>query len=182
MALEDYSLGNITMQKDDKLITEEDLEKIWNKLTNLITPPDIEKACFNAIETLEKTILKLVNLNIESGFLKEKDAYLLGQNTAEVLSQFSRMSFMIGLEYGSKDKNSIRSDDFVAENAKKALPLIKIASEPLQKAFIDLIGCLLVSKVITYEESQLVSQDSGKIILNSFIQCFRLGLNYSSKI
>ena len=155
------------------------LERIWNKWTNIVTPPDIEKACFNNMKPLEDAFEKLLGLNIQAGFLSHADAYPLGQKTGELLAKLSRMSFMLGLEYGILDKQHPRNDDFVTEQAKIALPLIDTACKPTDKAISQLLGGLVVSKFMPKEKAISVGEQTGHIILNACVQCFRLGLNYS---
>ena len=156
------------------------LKHIWEKWTNLITPPDIEKACSNNMKPLEDAFEKLVGLNIQAGSLSHADAYPLGQKTGELLAKLSRMSFMLGLEYGSLDKYHPRNDDFVAEQAEIALPLIDTACKPTDKAISQLLGGLVVSKFMPKEKVFYVGEQTGHIILNASAQCFRLGLNYSA--
>ena len=150
-------------QSDSKAV----LEHIWNKWTNLVTPPDIEKACFNNMIPLEEAFEKLVDLNIQAGFLSHVDASPLGQKTGELLAQLSRMSFMLGLEYGSLDKHHPRNDDFVAEQAKIALPLIDTACKPTDKAIVQLLGGLVASKFWSKETASYVGEQTGRIILNA---------------
>jgi hypothetical protein len=92
------------------------------------------------------------------------------------------MSFMLGLEYGSLDKYHPRNDDFAAEQAKIALPLINTACKPTDKAITELLGGLVVSKFWSKETAYYVGEKTGLIILNACAQCFRLGLNYSTLV
>lgn len=170
------------MRNQHNSYTIEDLEQIWNKWTDVVTPPEIEKTCFKFMEPLKNSISNLVELNPQQKNILSHDPYKIGLRTGELLSQFSRLSFMVGLEFGILDKYSSRTDDYVSENAKKAMPLLKIASDPVQKIVMELLGVLVLSKVYDEQTTLKKGQEIGKVIVYCSIQCFRLGLNYSTWI
>jgi len=167
------------MHKEDKNNSIDDIEGIWEKWFPLVPPSIIESSCLNAMEPLGNQISKLIDRNVQVGFFSQKDASFLYQKTGELLAQIAEITFMLGLEYGVRDKYQPRTDAFVSENTKEALPLINIATEPANKFIVRLVGGLAASK-IPKDICFSIAQDSGEILLYCSVQCFRLGLNYST--
>jgi hypothetical protein len=160
------------------------IEPIWQKWTNLDIPEAVVRACETATEGTRKFLFDLNSLCVDKGILSTnvKQSYQRGEMMGKALSMSMRASFMLGLEYGSKDLKTERSDRFAADQAKKALPMIRAALQPTTKYGSQLIGALAQSKHISMEDATKMAEEFGRICLHSSVRCFQIGLEYSTQL
>ncbi len=118
------------IMKVDKVVaavTEKDLEQIWNKWTNVKTPPEAENKCQQAVEPLEEFFGELAVSHLRS--LNSKQLRELGEYTGSVVARMCRACFMVGLEYGAR-----------SNVPHEVSGLLQLAAEPVGKLGAQLIG------------------------------------------
>lgn len=170
--------------ENDSNITWDAIEQIWEKWTDVEIPSAIIDECERKSEETNKSLLALNMLNVDKGNLdaSEAESFKRGEKIGTAIASSMRASFMIGLEYGARDKVSDRSDEFINEQAKRALPYLKAAIEPTDKWVVQLIGLLFQSGDMQKDEAIQLATDVAKIILKGSVDCFSVGLEHSKII
>ena len=100
----------------------------------------------------------------------------------EGMGMSMRASFMLGVEYGIRDKSSPRSMDYVTKMAEQALPQLKASLEPVTLAAIANLGLLAKSSQLSRQDITSLAEEFGRVSLASATKCFRVGLEYASRI
>lgn len=161
-----------------------DIEPIWEKWTNLEIPQGVLALCEEASIITRDYLLKLNAINVDKGNLSTsiEKSFKRGEDLGQAMANSMRACFMLGLEYGDKDKDSLRTDDFVSQQAKLALPFLRAALQPITKYGSQLIGLLIKSRNLSMTNAEKLSEELGRTSLKSAAQSFRIGLEYSAKI
>lgn len=158
-----------------------EIKPIWERWTDLETPDAVLLECELATKSTSDYIMELNRMNIEAGNLATDVGVSerRGQKFGKALAMSMRGCYMLGLEYGSRNKVSPRTDEFVARQAKLALPMIRAALEPVSLTGAQLIGHLAKSDHLSEQEAHDLARDFGKVALRSGSLCFKTGLEYS---
>lgn len=170
--------------KDDSKITWDEIEPIWEKWTDIEIPNEINAECERKSEETNKTLLALSMLNVDKGNLdaSEAESFERGEKIGAAIASTMMASFILGLEYGARDKDSDRSEEFIDKQAKNALPFLKAAIEPTDLWAGHLIGLLFQSGDMQKDEAIKLATDVAKIILKASVDCFSIGLEHSINI
>jgi hypothetical protein len=162
----------------------EAIEPIWYKWNNLEVPIRIQALCDEEAKETGSFLSTLVTWNMDKGNLGTEvgEAHKMGENVGKAVAMSMRASFMLGLEHGARDKKSPRTDQFISDQAKQALSMIQAASEPVNKLAIQLIGLLVASGTFSKREAEKYGEQLGSVIFRGMLGCFRVGLEYSSRL
>ena len=177
-------------QQKSEMVTNEEtsspsweaIEPIWYKWNNLEVPDRIQYLCEQEARETENIITTLVTWNMDKGNLSTDvgAAQRIGENVGAAVATSMRASFMLGLEYGASDKKSPRTDEFISDQAKQALPMIRAAGEPANKLAVQLIGLLVASGTFSQSEAVKYGEQLGSVMFRGMVGCFRAGLDYAA--
>jgi hypothetical protein len=169
------------MTQEPKPPSWKDLEPIWHKWTHLEMPSSIIQGLEGAEAGLRDLLFELEFMSVREGTVSSDQAASAqrGAELAEVLTVSVRGSFMIGLEVGTRLKESPSAADTVFEDA---APLLNAAAEPPL-----LLG---MSYILPMQKANKLSAEQARALVARLITLaksmtssgFSIGTQYSAQL
>ena len=161
-----------------------DIEPIWRKWAQVDAPRHIQDACASEAKELNHLFLDLlargVHERVLTGDLSE--SYQRGARLGETMAKSMRASYLIGLEYGSRNRGVPRSEEYMAGQVEVALPLLLAAAQPVNRLAAQPISLLHKPPNVPGLQVEEAASQIGAAAMRGILGCFRIGLEFSSHI
>jgi hypothetical protein len=177
-------MKEITMSQEPLSPEWEEVERIWEKWVDIPLPQTVDDAWKSEMHETAEVLLALAFLNVDAGTLPSEitNSRERGKDIGEIVASAMRASLLIGIECGTHDKLAPRTDDFIRAEVKKASPLLKATSQPVFSYAKNLFASLVPSNQMSLEAMQKNISDLNSRVLKGQLGCFRIGLEYSTKV
>jgi hypothetical protein len=165
----------------DKILKENEadwgkIQIILNKWPNPVIPPLVMKQ----VNQAENMFSQLLTKNIEWGNIArtrtEIDTY--GEELGRAMADTFKGSYIIGLEFGSKNKGAERSEAYMSKELAAAAELVVPACFPMK---VWMYKQLAIARA-TPEMTDPIVEALTKLLYQLSVECFKEGLRNSAKL
>ena len=154
-------------------LTEEDLEKLWNKWTNYQVDSYVQELCYSSVQSIKSMLQDYGQQCISAGLFPNVTASIIGAWISNALTHLGQGSFMVGLEY--PDIN-LDSPDIRKEKPYRLMEVATAGTRDLLKIF---LVKLVVNGYLAQTESGIIAEKGGKLIMTAMIECYVVGARFS---
>jgi hypothetical protein len=127
-------------------------------------PPDIQKQCHRATEGIRDLYKKFIETSVTVGIIPKDETTEASIYAMGLTMHLAKSSVLIAYQFGKPDPD------------KEITNLLKEACEPCAKVFADWLAKYAQEKAATQEEVIALGEQIGKLLYNTALDCYRVGL------
>jgi hypothetical protein len=158
-----------------------ELEPIWQKWTHLEIPPSIIRSLERAETVLREFLFELEFKSVRDGTVSPDQAASAqrGADLAEAMASSVRASFMIGLELGSRLRESPSAADTLS---REGAALLDAAAQPPLLAGMSYIVPMQKAKKLSVPQAQALIERLRTLVKSMTQSGYSIGAQYSREL
>jgi hypothetical protein len=159
------------------ILTENDLEKLWSRWTNLDVPKSLVKRSEEITNPIRDSLLELVEAKL--GNASKQDYQKEGELFGYLIAWSARACFMIGLEYAAQHHNIRDEKQFHSEMPPEAVDFLKVAIQGPAVYIVALTNELQKMGGLPKAQIDRARSRLADMLARAQFECYKLGVQYS---